>query len=122
MCRVDKQASAIQAWKVIENGSLKLYSSEHVFDETLSLLSRSASYNFAAEWGQSCFRSGEFEWLSTSDDDVELSLEFMRKYADQKVSFTDCISFALMRREGIRDVFSFDHHFQRAHFHLWPRG
>jgi len=34
---------------------------------------------------------------------------------------TDCLSFALMRREGIGAVFGFDHHFERAGFEMWPR-
>jgi predicted nucleic acid-binding protein len=36
------------------------------------------------------------------------------------VSFTDCLAFALMRRDGIRKAFSFDRHFVAAGFELWP--
>ena len=42
--------------------------------------------------------------------------DLLKKYADQAVSFTDCLSFALMRRDGIRECFAFDRHFQAAGF------
>jgi predicted nucleic acid-binding protein len=43
----------------------------------------------------------------------------MRKYSDQAISFTDCVSFVLMRREGIKRAFSFDKHFRYAGFTLF---
>ena len=45
---------------------------------------------------------------------------FMRKYADQAVSFTDCESIVLMKRRGIKHIFGFDRHFEAAYFRLWP--
>jgi predicted nucleic acid-binding protein len=38
---------------------------------------------------------------------------------DQKVSFTDCVSFTLMREAGIQTAFAFDSHFERAGFKKW---
>jgi len=40
---------------------------------------------------------------------------------NQKLSCTDSLSLALMRREGLETVFGFDHHFTLAGFELWPR-
>jgi len=42
----------------------------------------------------------------------------MRKYADKEISFTDCVSFAIMRRVGIRTAFTFDRHFRDAGFQI----
>lgn len=42
----------------------------------------------------------------------------MRKYADKNISFTDCVSFAIMRRFRIRMVFTFDRHFRDAGFQV----
>jgi predicted nucleic acid-binding protein len=42
-------------------------------------------------------------------------------FGDQAVSFTDALSFAVMRRMRIERAFSFDRHFALAGFELWPR-
>ena len=44
----------------------------------------------------------------------------MRKYADQNITFTDCVSFAIMTRHKIRTVFTFDRHFRVAGFDVIP--
>jgi predicted nucleic acid-binding protein len=48
------------------------------------------------------------------------ALERFEKYADQNVSFTDCVSFVLMQKHGIRTAFSFDRHFAMAGFDVEP--
>ncbi len=98
----------------------EVYSSEHVFDETITLLARRESYAYAAAAGEELLSSRVVRWLDAAPADWQLALRLMRKYADQAVSFTDCLSFALMKRENIRHVFGFDRHFEAAGFRLWP--
>jgi hypothetical protein len=59
--------------------------------------------------------------LNTSREDWHDALRWLEKFSDQKLSFTDCLSFSLMRREGIPSVFGFDRHFALAGYELWPR-
>ena len=59
-------------------------------------------------------------WLPVDAQVQRAALPWMKKFADQGVSFVDATSFALMRRENIRHVFSFDRHFATAGFRLWP--
>jgi predicted nucleic acid-binding protein len=47
-------------------------------------------------------------------------VELFRKFADQKVSFTDCVSFVLMRKQRLTRAFSFDRHYEQAGFEIWP--
>jgi predicted nucleic acid-binding protein len=54
--------------------------------------------------------------LRPDHDDELAALVLFEKFADQGVSFTDAISFALMRKSRLRKVFSFDHHFALAGF------
>ena len=58
--------------------------------------------------------------LRPEAEDEFKALELFRKLGDQQVSFTDCVSFALMRRYGIDKAFGFDRHFVHAGFELWP--
>ena len=56
-----------------------------------------------------------------SDDVVEKNAEdILRKYHDQKFSYTDAVSFTVMKQLGIREAFSFDHHFVIAGFTTIP--
>lgn len=55
----------------------------------------------------------------TARDEVEAWKWFVRDWS--KLSFTDCVSFAMMKRMGIKKVFSFDQHFARAGFKLVSR-
>ena len=56
-----------------------------------------------------------------SDVDTEAVAEaILRRHADQDFSFTDAVSFAVMRQRNIAEAFSFDHHFLTAGFALVP--
>jgi predicted nucleic acid-binding protein len=56
------------------------------------------------------------------DNDLLSAFVQMRKFADQAVPFTDCVSFVLMKKGRVRDVFGFDNHFVAAGFRLWPEA
>ncbi len=88
-------------------------------DETLTLLARRADYSFAAERGRNLFGSKQLEIIRTNHDDEFEALSYFEKYADQKISFTDCLSFAIMKRKGLAKVFSFHDHFARAGFEVF---
>ena len=109
-------SAAVQSWEEAA-GSL-LFSSEHVLDECATLLARRTNYAWASGWGKEALESG-IEWLPAAPADWNSAFALMRKFADQDVSFTDCLSFVLMKRTGLREVFGFDHHFESAGFRLW---
>ncbi|MGD8331960.1 MAG: PIN domain-containing protein [Acidobacteriota bacterium] len=91
-----------------------------MLDETFTLLARWAGHDFAADRAESLLTS-ESLIILRPDAEVELdALELFRKFSDQQVSFTDCVSFALMRRHDIPRAFGFDRHFAHAGFELWP--
>lgn len=111
---------AVEAFALLASGTTEIFSTEHVIDETLTLLARRDSYSYAAEAGEELLGSRVIRWLDATPTEWKDALRCMRKYADQAVSFTDCLSFSLMKREGIRHVFGFDRHFDAAGFRLWP--
>lgn len=52
-----------------------------------------------------------------STEDIEKDAEeTLRKYNDQNFSYTDAVSFTIMKRQKIRKAFSFDKHFQTMGF------
>jgi len=113
-------AEAVGLWADLPTGGIALFSSEHVLDETTTLLARRTTYAWAAQWAEDALGSG-ISWLQADPREWREALRLMRKFADQAVSFTDCLSFVLMRREGLREVFGFDGHFAAAGFRLRNR-
>lgn len=58
--------------------------------------------------------------LRSGQEEELMAIDLFEKYADQGVSFTDCLSFVLMDKRKLKRVFSFDQHFERAGFTLCP--
>jgi predicted nucleic acid-binding protein len=52
---------------------------------------------------------------STRDDETE-AISLVRKYSDPNASFTDCLSFVMMKRDRLTTAFTVDHHFVHAGF------
>ena len=111
---------AIEMWKRIEGRTL--FTSNHVIDEMLTLLGRRAGYSFAAKRAETIYSSQALTILRTGQADEMEAVRLFRKFADQQVSFTDCLSFALMRNHRIKVAFSFDEHFRAAGFEMIGAG
>ena len=45
---------------------------------------------------------------------------FERYNIDKKWSFTDCVSYVVMKQQNIETVFAFDHHFEQMGFNRKP--
>jgi predicted nucleic acid-binding protein len=95
-----------------------LFTSNHVLDETATLIGRRAGHGFAAERIENIYASPDIEVLRSTESDEMEAMRWFRKFADQGVSFTDCISFALMKRRDIAVAFTFDEHFSQAGFRV----
>jgi predicted nucleic acid-binding protein len=106
---------AVRLWPMLERPVL---TSNHVIAELAKLLARRAGYRVAVDSLVEIYASPTFQILASTRDDEIAALLWMRKFADQRVSFTDCVSFALMRRYRIRTAFTFDRHFRLAGFEV----
>jgi predicted nucleic acid-binding protein len=109
-----------QTWNELSDSSIKLYSSDAIFQETAMLLHYRAGPESAIRWIELQMQSASIIWLPIDAQIQKAALPWLKKFADQAVSFVDATSFVLMRRENIRHVFSFDRHFAAAGFRLWP--
>ena len=111
---------ATKHWQKLQTDHCRCFTSNFVLDETITLPARRSTYEFAAERARNLYESHELSILRPDIDDEEAALVLFQKYADQHVSFTDCISFVLMERHNIRRAFSFDRHFTIARFEVEP--
>ena len=80
------------------------------------LLARRAGYEYTADCVARILAAPEIEVVRSTRDDEIAALQWMRKFADQRIGFVDCVSFAIMHRLKIRTAFTFDRHFRLAGF------
>ncbi len=120
LTRDQHHGTALRGWRELPALSWRVHTSNFVLDETFTLLGRWASPGFAADRAEAILTSETLVILRPEADDELEALELFRKLGDQRVSFTDCVSFSLMRRYGIVRAFGFDRHFVHAGFQLWP--
>ncbi len=110
---------AVADWKRLASSPQRLFTSNFVLNEMVNMLAWRAGYRFAVERARNLFDSPRLTILRPNEHEEAKALTLMQRYADQKVSFTDCISFVLMRKHRIRRVLTFDRHFQLAGFEVW---
>jgi len=110
---------SLKSWHKLQTSGQTCFTSNFVLGETATLIGRTAGYSFAAETARRILSSSGLTLLRPEERDEFRALDLFEKYADQKVSFTDCVSFVLMQKNRLTRVFSYDRHFQWAGFHLW---
>ena len=106
---------ALQIWPTLTG---PLLTSNHVVSETVTRLSRQAGCREAAARAADLYASTSIDIVQSMREDELEAIGWMRKFADQRVSFTDCVSFAMMRRNRVRTAFTFDRHFRDAGFQV----
>ncbi len=74
------------------------------------------------------FRRGAVELLAAIEGDPKIEIvplseelcaragELYRRHTDKEWGLTDCVSFVVMRDQGISEALSTDHHFEQAGF------
>ncbi len=107
----------------IKNGKTrvkKIITSDYIIDETLTRIRYAVGHKEAVEWGNDILASNVVEKIEVGKEIFELAWELFEKYEDKRLSFTDCTSFAIMKKIGAEKAFSFDDDFERIGFKRLP--
>ena len=100
-----------------------LFLTNAVLYEALQTTQRYYGKPALADFGGKMFDAIGRKWaiLLRADDALEATAWSLQlKFADQDVSFTDCLSFAMMQRHGITTAFTGDTHFTLLGFNIIP--
>ncbi len=98
----------------------RIITSDYIIDETLTGIRYSMGHREAVQWGKDILASKVVEKMEVDEEIFDLAWELFETYKDKKLSFTDCTSFAIMKKRGIGRAFSFDGDFKSMGFALLP--
>jgi predicted nucleic acid-binding protein len=91
-----------------------------VMAETYILIRRALGHGSAILFLESLAASPRITKIYSDSNLEETAEDILRKYHDQYFSYTDAVSFAVMKQYRIVEAFSFDEHFVTAGFTIMP--
>lgn len=114
----DFSVEAERLWEKLKKKNCSLLTSNFILDESFTLLRVRCGLRKALILREYLMRAEPKIKVArvTARDEVEAWEWFGKDWS--KLSFTDCVSFVVMKRMEIKMVFSFDRHFARAGFKL----
>ncbi len=114
----DEHAVALQTWESLLTTDEELVTSNYVVVETCALAQRRAGLDAVRTYLEDVLPVAQIQWV-----DIVLHGDGARSVlssARRGPNIVDCVSFAVMRKLGIRNAFGFDEHFREQGFCLLP--
>ena len=97
--------------EIIEGKFGKVFISDYIFDETVTVtFGRTKDLEKSVLAGSNLRNSVEI--INIDERDFEAAWEIFKKQKDTTFSFTDCTNVALMRKDSIENIATFDEDFQ----------
>jgi len=109
---------AVAIWELALSGGSRIFTSIPVLIETFTFLDRNVTRDVALAWKDGIVELKRVSVLECKRSDLQSSWDYFTRKDLHKLSAVDATSFVLMKREKIRLVFSFDHHFASAGFQM----
>jgi hypothetical protein len=98
----------------------RLVTSTLVFDETVTLCLRRLGHAAAERVGQVLRDGDQTDLVRVAPEDETAAWQLFRERPDKQYSFTDCTSFALMRRLELKSAAALDDDFSGEGFEQLP--
>src|SRR5258708_35971398 len=106
-----RHVEAVRTYRQLQNKRNTFVTTNLVIAESYESIRRAGGHRWAIQFLESLRKSSTLLKVY-SDDLIEARAEdLLRRYDDQRFSFVDAVSFAVMRDRQISEAFAFDHHF-----------
>lgn len=106
---------AVRLLKIFSQKTTSAFLSINILLEALTIISQRLGKKRAIGLLDE-LRSGKYLVVDLDEDLVLAGEEIFRKAKSKNISYSDCLSFAVMKRHKIRFVLSFDVHFKKQGF------
>jgi predicted nucleic acid-binding protein len=106
--------------KLLEEHGGSLVTSNFVFDETVTLCLLRLGHSKALRVGAALRDPDVVHLVRASAQDETAAWELFRQRADKRYSFTDCVSFVMMKRLELLHAAALDDDFRREGFDVLP--
>ena len=112
--------AAASAYPGILKNHKRLTTSNLVIAETFVVLLKGSGHSVAVEFLKRVRASPRIAKVWSSEN-IEIEAEqVLAKFSDQAFSYTDAVSFVIMKKRDIKKAFGFDRHFAAAGFMNLP--
>jgi predicted nucleic acid-binding protein len=91
----------------------RLLVSNHIFDETMTLVKARLGMQVALQLGLRLRNSRLVEMVIFSSAEEQETWRVFSHYTDKQWSYTDCACLVLARQRNLQHAFSFDNHFMQ---------
>jgi predicted nucleic acid-binding protein len=114
----DFHVAGLEAWETAKNQRVGPVTTNYILDETYTLIRKRRGTGKAKELRD--FLAGSAAQIKIvrvlAADDAAAWHWFLKDWTN--LSFTDCVSLAVMKRLGLERVLAFDRHFAQAGFKI----
>lgn len=92
----------------------------YVLDEAVTLTRFAHSHGKAVELAEATLSSKFVKLVYCDNELFSDGMKVFKQHSDKEWSLTDCVSFATMKKHGVKTAFTFDAHFEQAGFATVP--
>jgi hypothetical protein len=114
MNRRDEHHARVTAWANTFEG--EIVTSQWVLTEVADAFAESNGRRGLREWFATIAEDNATRIIPVSPEHFRRGLEFYDARPDKAWSLTDCISFIIMKEEGLTEALTSDRHFEQAGF------
>ncbi len=97
---------------------MRFFTSSLVINETITLLQRRGFFSASLEFLEQTRSNEDVEVVYPDSALQSTAWDLFGQWGGSGASAVDCVSFAIMKRHGIRKAFTFDDHFRKPGFEI----
>lgn len=115
----DHHADAVKIYPDLLKKYQKLITTNLVTAETYIILRKYGAQEGALTFLEKIAQSPRIEKVYSNFELEDEAFNLLKQFGDQDFSFTDAVSFCLMKKRRINRAFTFDRHFKIAGFNIF---